>query len=969
MCLWSVAYCDSEPATALELLEPAPVNAPVAKLGDNVIRMRLAQLGEGAHAIIDSSATAPLTVRLSLFEDTTFDVTFDRIERNAARTVATGTLDTVAGSAVTWVVRNGISVAAIHAPGIGEFRITHRSGSWCAVEQLDPKRALACGASIHRNQLDRAQFQSNQPRMIATGSQCDDGSVIDVMVVYTTDARVAAGGQTQIESLIDLAIADANAAFASSLINTSLNLVHSEEVSYVESGLSDTDGARLVNPNDGFLDGVHPLRDQFGADCVSLWVNTLDAGGIGFFPDASLTGIGASGMSVLRLDQAALLTFAHEIGHNLFCAHDRPNATGPPPFANYSYGFEEPGGAWRTIMAVSSGDLIPHFANPNVNWPGPVPPNPGPTGIAVGQTDPSDVALTINETRHIVANFRATAVGGLGPVLYVAADALAGGDGQSWATAINDLTDALCMASGANGAVSEIWVKAGAYKPGRGSDDRAASFHLVNGVSVYGGFDGSETQLAQRDVTANVTVLSGDIGTSGVAIDNSYHVVNASGTDGTAVLDGFTITAGNADGPHPHDGGGGVLIRGGGSARFVNCTITRNAATRLGGGMCNTNGSSPTLEQCMFSSNAVSDTVWPAGGGGMFNHSDSDPILTGCRFTANSARLGSGMANFFDCDPVITGCVFESNVGPANARGGAYYGDSNCLPVVVDTTFAFNSATFGGAMFHIFSGDAQLDRCLFVGNSAVNDGGGMYNHSSSVAQVTNTVFSGNTAAFGAAMISLFGSDTEITNCTFSANAASVGVGGIFGFESDPVLAHCILWQNSAGGFINEGAQISGTMTFPFIDYTTVEGWTGALGGSNNDGIDPLLVDVDGADNVIGTLDDNARLLPQSPVIDAGSNGLLPIGISLDFDRHPRIFGSVVDRGAFERVSGDFDHDGDIDEFDYAVLADCLAGPDASPAPQIPVTTQQCLDIFDADQDLDVDLLDAKQFSELFGSQP
>lgn len=785
------------------------------------------------------------------------------------------------------------------------------------------------------------------------------------MVVYTTDARVAAGGQAAIEALIDLAVSDANTAFGNSAIDTSLNLVHTEEVSYVETGSNGIDAPRLIDPNDGFLDGVHALRDQYGADCVSLWVNTFDTGGVGFFPDPSFQGVGASGFSMLRLDQAAVLTFAHEIGHNLYCAHDRPNHFGPLPFAEYSFGYREPNDAWRTIMAVAGGDVIPHFANPNVNWPGPIPPNPGPTGIPVGQPDPSDVALTINETRHIVANFRPTAVTGLGPVMHVAADASPGGDGQSWAAAFDDLNDALCVAAGGNGAVGEIWVKAGTYRPDRGSRDRAGSFRMRNGIAIYGGFAGGETSRSQRDTSTNVTTLSGDIGTIGVADDNSYHVVDASGVDATAILDGFTIFGGNADGAHPDDGGGGVLIRGGGSGRFVDCVITGNHASRLGGGMCNSNGSNPRLEYCSFVGNTVSDPNWPSGGGGIFNYNASSPELIGCSFSGNSARLGSAMANFFDSSPTISGSTFDGNIGPSGAEGGGIYGYADCAPVITDSVFVDNAATFGGAMFGIFTSNAALDRCLITGNSAINDGGGLYCHSGTVVRMTNCVLTGNAAAFGGAMMNLFDSNAVVINSTIAGNAAASVAGGVYNFQSDPVLANDILWENNANGFFDESAQIFAFEGAPAISYSTVQNWTGSFGGANNDGVDPQLVDPDGADDVIGTADDNPRLSPASAAIDAGSNGLLPMGVTLDYDGHDRVYGAAVDRGAHERVPGDFDSDGDLDSDDYTRLANCLNGPGVAPNPIPPITSQNCIDGFDADGDADVDLFDAGVFAIFF----
>ena len=137
-------------------------------------------------------------------------------------------------------------------------------------------------------------------------------------------------------------------------------------------------------------------------------------------------------------------------------------------------------------------------------------------------------------------------------VRYVIPGGATSGACASWGAAC-DLPYALGLAASGD----ELWVKAGTYKPTTGSD-RSATFQLKNGVSVYGGFAGAETTRDQRNWTANVTILSGDIGTSGNTSDNVYHVVTGSVTDNTALLDGFTVTGGNANGSNPDDQGGGM---------------------------------------------------------------------------------------------------------------------------------------------------------------------------------------------------------------------------------------------------------------------------------------------------------------------------------------------------------------------------------------------------------------------------
>jgi hypothetical protein len=123
----------------------------------------------------------------------------------------------------------------------------------------------------------------------------------------------------------------------------------------------------------------------------------------------------------------------------------------------------------------------------------------------------------------------------VGAVWYVQSGGLTSGTCESWANACE-----LQYALGSAAATDEIWVAAGTYYPTDGTD-RTVSFSLVNGVGVYGGFNGTESTLIERDPVTNVTILSGDIGVTDDISDNSYHVVTGGGTDNSAILDGFTV--------------------------------------------------------------------------------------------------------------------------------------------------------------------------------------------------------------------------------------------------------------------------------------------------------------------------------------------------------------------------------------------------------------------------------------------
>jgi len=138
-------------------------------------------------------------------------------------------------------------------------------------------------------------------------------------------------------------------------------------------------------------------------------------------------------------------------------------------------------------------------------------------------------------------------------IIYVKYDAIGDNNGISWQNAFTQLQPALQNAQYGD----QIWVAAGTYLPTVGTD-RNSTFFLPKGVSLWGGFSGIESTILQRNISINLTVLSGDIGISGAYHDNVYHVVSILGGDYLTIIDGFSITLGNADGLDE----GGLLSRG-----------------------------------------------------------------------------------------------------------------------------------------------------------------------------------------------------------------------------------------------------------------------------------------------------------------------------------------------------------------------------------------------------------------------
>ncbi|NIP26253.1 MAG: hypothetical protein GWN67_18135 [Phycisphaerae bacterium] len=348
-------------------------------------------------------------------------------------------------------------------------------------------------------------------------------------------------------------------------------------------------------------------------------------------------------------------------------------------------------------------------------------------------------------------------------VWHVDADAPGANTGRDWINAFNHLQDALAVAAPGD----KIKVAEGTYKPDQGGGqtpgDITATFNLIDDVVIEGGYGGfGEPDPDARDIEGYETILSGDLqGNDGPNFtnnaDNSHHVLRAVISGGGAVLDGFTITGGNAVGPNPTGQGGGIYI-GSGSPILIKCTFILNKAERGGG-----------------ASNA--------------SYSSDDPSFISCKFIGNSAGIGGGMESQGG-EPSLTSCVFSGNTSTGN----------------------------GGGLYNMGESDATMINCTLSGNSSANNGGGIYN-------------------------------TWAT--------ASVEV------------LNCIFWSNSDSGGSDESAQIhidDGTVS---VDYTCVQGLSGGLGGIGNIGDNPMFVDADGLDDVVGTEDDDVHLLEDSPCIDAG----------------------------------------------------------------------------------------------------
>ena len=454
----------------------------------------------------------------------------------------------------------------------------------------------------------------------------------------------------------------------------------------------------------------------------------------------------------------------------------------------------------------------------------------------------------------------------LSVTLLVDAEAATGGDGLDWATAYNDLQAALDDATFRNADevaendVEQIWIAEGVYRPSAELESgtaRSAAFSLVDGVTLYGGFAGTETELSQRDWSAHETILSGDIGTIDDATDNAYTVAYcANGV--TAALDGVTITGGNADASYNSSHrermyGGGVYNAG--TLDLRNAIVAENGAGYHGGGVCNYRGTLGILESAVTGNSASQD------GGGIYTE-------------YGTLRIHGST-------------ISQNETGGANGNDGGglfcYY-----TPVkVTDSAFVENSAGNGGAVYTNYSSTFSATNSVFLGNTASRYGGGVYVSSLSSIGLIGSVVAGNVADDGGGIYATRGT-LSVINSTLTGNVADRG-GGVYEDQGSFSLVNSIVSLNTGGDFL--GSLSSGSE-------------------NNLIGLDPGFVRDPGTN---GTDDyGDLRLTDQSAAIDAGNTDRLPKDsydldedddttepLPVDVDGATRIYGSAVDVGAYE----------------------------------------------------------------------
>ncbi|MEO1517237.1 MAG: T9SS type A sorting domain-containing protein [Bacteroidota bacterium] len=446
------------------------------------------------------------------------------------------------------------------------------------------------------------------------------------------------------------------------------------------------------------------------------------------------------------------------------------------------------------------------------------------------------------------------------------------GNGQTWLEASGNLQQALANAS----AGTQVWVAQGTYYPTSCTDcndqDRYQSFVIPNGVQVYGGFNGSETQLSERNWELNPCILSGDIDQDGELSGNAYHVVYTRHVGPETRLDGFVIRAGHAADSMATSGG-----------------VGNSGAAWINLGSLQGNRSNPSIVNCTFENNKAIDF-----GGAVYSIGDflgeASPRFTNCRFVNNVAGEGGGAVYnngslTGNSQPVFIHCLFENN--QTDNSGAAIYNNGlsgQASPVLINCTFKNNRSRFyGGGMYNLGKSGVSspvLTNCIFLRNEG-EAAGGIYNLGSE---------SGN-------------SSPVVTNCTFYGNVANVGAciynqAGDSTGTCDAKISNSIFWGNVAGfGEVFQNSYSHAQISHSLVQVSSCSELNTGLSGMVDCGEGLVF----GRDPVFANPStDDLHLEESSPGIDIGSNAAIRLtGVEVDQDSLLRIWNGTVDLGAYE----------------------------------------------------------------------
>ncbi len=488
-----------------------------------------------------------------------------------------------------------------------------------------------------------------------------------------------------------------------------------------------------------------------------------------------------------------------------------------------------------------------------------------------------------------------------GKRIYVDDSAAGASNGLSWTNAFPDLQLALQQAN----AGDSIWVAAGFYVPAAPGGLQSDTFQVPSGVKVYGGFDGTETQLGQRDAASNVTILSGDINRDDTTIPvfnittgNSWNIVSMNGANPDTHFEGFEFQTGHLfSAPFARSFGAGMRLLNS-SPTIVDCSFSFCVAT--GGGAIFTDTGSPVIQDCYFSNNIGFGTQ---ASGGAIRSEGGTVRVERCNFVANQAQgnlsLGEGGAIFNELGTMlISDSTFlnntafnRGNAGFTPSYGGAAYSDSGLLRIEA-CNFQGNQSNVGGAVaVRDFGGSsAELLNCVFNGNGVLP------------ILLSNGLESGGDAG---TIYSTLTANVDLIGCVIYGGSADNTAGARL--DGPGRISNCIFWNNTDKKGNIGRSQVNANL----VEYSIVMNML--VGEPGEDPPDPAKfpnsIDMDPL--FTNAFSGDFHLLAGSPSIDAGDNSVWPAAVNSDLDGNARFVDDpttpdtgigpapVCDMGAYE----------------------------------------------------------------------
>lgn len=363
---------------------------PASVLRSRLVSVDAAQLFQADGRPLDRNSR----VTLNVFDDVSYTGVITRAQKNGVHGYSwTGRLAGVSNGYFYLVTYDEAFIAHI-ASKDGVYEVSWAADGVYRAIQLD-----------HSMLVDDYPAEFGEPGPVldpnaADASTADSGSQIDIMVVYTDDARAAEGSTAAMKARIALAVTETNNSYAWSGVTPRLRLVHVQEYSYTETGNLSTDLNRMIGTSDGYFDSVHAIRNTYGADMVGLIVEN---GGAYCGLASSIMATASNAFQVTdRGCATGYYSFGHEFGHLQGARHDTYVDPTTTPYS-YGHGYTYPSAAWRTVMAYNDAcqavsvncTRLQYWSNPNKTY----------GGAAMGNSVSQNFQV-LNNTAYTVANFR-----------------------------------------------------------------------------------------------------------------------------------------------------------------------------------------------------------------------------------------------------------------------------------------------------------------------------------------------------------------------------------------------------------------------------------------------------------------------------------------------------------------------------------------------------------------------------------